>query len=679
MAYKTKKLKPTKSKANNSSKKLKSNKRKPLFVTLLAVIIVSIAGAAFYNFSRAGTHQMDAPLSASQIQGYLFATNAPDSLGFLDGAPEQHRLSTAKDSSPATPYKVTNFAFVWSDSNNFATYESVVRVILSGRYRGKCMASHASSSEIRGDKFFARVPVFDCSIIPLLGRQAERCYMPATKEVAIGAGPNRANWNYKNINGELEVALCAAVVADEDDSSNPDPSDPNPVLPPEPEPPKCANGNIIRPDRHCDDGGWSIVFNEDWAGRRWEVWKNGSTCGTRAEPGYMYHFNCSDIEKIKGFIEANKNNDRARKAYPLQDTYPLKGGTFNPLNDTNPELAYFSVRTGNFSTQSQWEKPRKDAKYLGPPRWFMPDPHGLDTRNPDDPTNNFYGNIWGYLDGKMVAASNMDSYTNANREFPMLYGPFENPKGGMWQASAGGRRHMKVCWEMKRIGGNGAVSVSVYSNYSFFKYLDKARFDLGPGGFKEYCKYGIKVDPNALNMEYPVFYHSGGVAIAGITREFYWPSEEYTLYLPNKEKFGKNDPYVKQPDTKFNADQQCISGGNSSKGQQNSCKLSADQPLTISTSMFEAAPGSLGKQICFNINNLSAEADTAVEVFGKGKTTPAANFKLYETAPDTHCTLPSDAEKTGRFYTLVLRSNQSEDADIKVKSVTVTPVSRKQQ
>ncbi|MDQ5971971.1 MAG: hypothetical protein QG553_130 [Patescibacteria group bacterium] len=389
-----------------------------------------------------------------------------------------------------------------------------------------------------------------------------------------------------------------------------------------PPPPRCKNGNLIVPDLYCDDGGWTIVYSGKWAGKQMELWKSpAGECGTKsgiivgslaAQPGYMYPANCGEGDKIASWLQASAINDIALKAQKIQDFKPAKSGNYGKPTSTAVDYARFPMRTGNMRTWSEWEK--KDGQaYLGYLNWFIPlsQQHGLSSYNTTKNLN-FMGNIWGYDEGRFVAASNMAGGTKKT-DRPFVYGPFERP-GGSVQNSLGGRKVMKVCWTVRDLQAvetsgkqRSKVQLRITSNQGAVDWTQGKNtvFDLSGTDYKKYCFEDIAMPAGVINpdaLEYPVHHVSGSVAVSEIERWIYYPEGSYSVSLPNYGVFDSNDPKIEQANVakKDLAINQCKAAGfvNVAYGKlAEGCLVTTETPIAITSKVF-AAPSGQTKEIC---------------------------------------------------------------------------------
>ncbi|MCA9332775.1 hypothetical protein KDA00_02780 [Candidatus Saccharibacteria bacterium] len=414
---------------------------------------------------------------------------------------------------------------------------------------------------------------------------------------------------------------------------------------PPPPPPTCKNGNLIVPYLYCDDteNGWHVFFSGEWAGRRVEVWKNNAgECGSKTgtvvgtlppvEAGYMYPANCSDADLFLKWAQIKFINEIAVKAQKIQDTKPAKSSGYGKPKTTKADYQKFSMRTGNMKTWNDWEK-KDDQPYLGFLAWFIPldKQHGLSNYNTTKDLN-FMGNIWGWVEGEFVAATNMAGGTKNVTDIPFVYGPFERP-GGNVQETLGGRKVMKVCWRVRDLDAwesnnkrHSKIKLMVTSNNGTVDWTAgrSTTHTLSGTGFQQICYDNIKLPAGVINpdaIEYPAFYVSGSVAISEIERWTYYPQGSYTINFPQYGNFEKNDPIVKQSGVR-KAD---LFGGQCKAAETISsvfgdlgygCKLTNTSAIGIESGVFNAdKPRSSGarKEYCI-VTKLIDERDVVLQI-----------------------------------------------------------------
>lgn len=429
-------------------------------------------------------------------------------------------------------------------------------------------------------------------------------------------------------------------------SSGPGAGAPAPSIPPSlpllPPIPTCTSG-ATRPDHladrgstpnptECDDGQWVLYFDVwvPWAGsgqKHFVYYKNTQTgaCGTKtgspegtlppAGAHYMYAANCDDLDKIRQWLAAKVINEVGSRINALQD-YQSQNST---SKNTDANTATFNKRNANkgMKTWASWEKPNgggivsRFPGYLPFPN-FIPDYRGyLNVNSP----NNLWGSMWGYIDGKWAAASNMAQYgKNSGPNTAMLFGPFENPGGDTWRASARGKKVMKVCWNIKDIlaadTGNrqhSVVKLQTTSNGGNPWYNDAYMIvQLKGTGFNRYCRDNIKVPGSWVrDLEYPVTYLNGAIAVAEVERTLHWPENNYWVNFPFKDRFDDftNDPQVKQANT---ANTEC----DYEEGHwfpSVGCKITSGSSITVESGTFSAPKTNGNKQICVIVTNVPNE------------------------------------------------------------------------
>ena len=419
---------------------------------------------------------------------------------------------------------------------------------------------------------------------------------------------------------------------------------PTPPSPPPVVVPLCTNGYVKQPELLCDDGGWRQSYQGSVAGHLFNIWRSpDGQCGTPDVPGlypfrqgYWYPIDCNSITLLQQWEQARAINDIAKKANAIQDVAPLSKPQ-TPI-DTDSVYRSFAAKKGNLHTWDNWEKP-SGGQFLGTPNFFIPDPHGLYNVNTRKDYN-FFGGIWGYIDGQFVAASNMSVYgKNVGPDQAFLFGPYENPGGSVAKATAGGKKVMKVCWTIKDLlaaeTGNqqkSTVRLRVTSNGGGYNFTNQDVYNLGNTNFKQYCQDNIRIsDPNVRNLEYPVIYRSGSVAISRIDRTIYWPQGRYTINLPSYGQFADKDPSISQSGSSSTpkVSNQCF-GTPPQSGFVKGCKLTSSTNIGVTSSVFAARKDRGNKELCVKarLPNLGFSKKLYAYIYADQQQSPAKVLTL---------------------------------------------------
>lgn len=189
--------------------------------------------------------------------------------------------------------------------------------------------------------------------------------------------------------------------------------------------------------------------------------------------------------------------------------------------------------------------------------------------------------------------------------------------------------------------------------------------------FKQYCQDNIKITQQGTeNLEYPVNYWDGSIAVSQIDRTIYYPEGNYGINLPTPDSFS-GMPGIKDP--VINQTGQSGLGCNASS---NGCIMSQLTPISFASEVFETPSQTGKKEICVRAILPKGQA-LMVDIYLNDKEKSAISLFLNRTVAlwdlsTMYCS--SKTQPLNEFRRFVLSTSANDKNAAKINNIFIRPL-----